>query len=229
MTPESTGQLPLDIGLDVEARFDTFYAGPNGAAVAALAAPAAPGVWLSGARGSGRSHLLQATVASQPAGHALYLPLRMGLPATAVDGLPADAIICLDDIETIAGDADWERALLVLYERVLAQGGRLIISAPARPADAGFALADLESRLSALSLFRLQPPDDAGQLEALKMRAEARGLRLPDETARYLALRLPRGLAVLFEWLQLLDARSLAANRRLTVPFVRDVLRAEGV
>ena len=153
----------------------------------------------------------------------------MGLPATAVDGLPADAVICLDDIETIAGDADWERALLVLYERMLEQGGRLIISAPARPADAGFELADLESRLSALSLFRLQPPGDAGQLEALKMRAEARGLRLPDETARYLALRLPRDRAVLFDWLQLLDARSLAANRRLTVPFVRDVLRAEGV
>lgn len=225
MPAETTGQLPLDIGLDVEARFDTFYAGPNAAVLAALREPPSPGLWLAGARGSGRSHLLQAAVAEQPAGGAMYLPLRVGLPAEAIEGLPADALICIDDIECVTGDGAWERALLVLYERVLAARGRLVISAPARPADAGFTLPDLESRCAALSLFRLQPPDDAGQLEALKMRAEARGLVLPDETARYLVLRLPRDLSVLFAWLKRIDSRSLAAGRRLTVPFVRDVLR----
>lgn len=224
---ETSPQLPLDIGLDVEARFDTFYAGPNANAVAALSAPPRPGVWLAGARGSGRSHLLQAAAAEHDAGTAFYLPLRTGLPAAAIEGLPASALVCIDDIEAVAGDADWERALLVLYERLLEGGGRLIVSAPARPGDAGLALADLESRLASLSSFRLQPPDDAGQLEALMMRAKARGLALPDETARYLQLRLPRDLVVLFDWLKLLDERSLAAGRRLTVPFVREVLRSE--
>ncbi len=224
---ETSPQLPLDIGLDVEARFDTFYAGPNATVVAALRAPPRPGVWLAGARGSGRSHLLQAAAAECAAGTAFYLPLRTGLPADAIDGLPASALVCIDDIEAVAGDATWERALLVLYERLLEGGGRLVVSAPSRPGDAGLALADLESRLASLPSFRLQPPDDAGQLEALKMRAGARGLELPDDAARYLQLRLPRDLVVLFDWLKLLDERSLAAGRRLTVPFVRDVLRAE--
>ena len=224
---ETSPQLPLDIGLDVEARFDTFYAGPNANAVAALRAPPRPGVWLAGARGSGRSHLLQAAAAEHAAGTAFYLPLRTGLPADAIDGLPASALVCIDDLEAVAGDAAWERALLVLYERLLEGGGRLVVSAPSRPVDAGLALADLESRLASLPSFRLQPPDDAGQLEALMMRVEARGLSLPDDTARYLQLRLPRDLVVLFDWLKLLDGRSLAAGRRLTVPFVREVLRAE--
>ena len=227
MATETGGQLPLDIGLDVEARFDTFFAGPNENAVAALREPPRPGVWLAGARGSGRSHLLQAAAADYPPGSAFYLPLRAGMPAAAVEDLPVDALVCIDDIETVAGESEWERALLVLYERLLGGGGRLVVSAPARPADAGIGLADLESRFAALSQFRLQPPDDAGQLEALLMRAEARGLRLPEDTARYLLLRLPRDLAVLFDRLRLLDERSLAAGRRLTVPFVRDVLRAE--
>lgn len=224
---ETSPQLPLDIGLDVEARFDTFYAGRNANVVAALRTPPRPGVWLAGARGSGRSHLLQAAAAERPAGTAFYLPLRTGLPAAAIDGLPATALVCIDDIEAVAGDSDWERALLVLYERLLQGDGRLVVSAPARPADAGLALADLESRLSSLSQFRLQPPDDAGQLEALRMRAAERGLALTEEAARYMQLRLPRDLAVLFDWLRLLDEHSLAAGRRLTVPFVREVLRAE--
>ena len=193
MPAEPSPQLALDIGLDVEARFETFYVGPNGATVAALRDPPRPGVWLAGARGSGRSHLLQAAAAERAPGRAFYLPLRVGLPAAITEGLARDALVCIDDIECIAGADDWERALLLLYERLLAGGGRLVVSAPARPVDAGLSLADLESRLSSLTHFRLRPPDDEGRYEALMMRASARGLRLPDDTARYLLLRLARG------------------------------------
>lgn len=219
-------QMPLAIGLDVEARFETYYAGQNGAALNALRAPRAPGLWLAGAPRSGRSHLLQAVAAARPAGEVVYLPLGTGLPPRAVDGLPAKKLICLDDVDAVAGDAAWERALLLLYESVLAAGGSIIASAGDQPQRIGLELDDLVSRFGALSFFRLQPPDDEGQLRALKMRATARGLTLPDETARFLVQRLPRELPVLFDWLRLFDQRSLAARRKLTVPFVRDVINS---
>jgi len=58
----------------------------------------------------------------------------------------------------------------------------------------------------------------------LKLRARHRGLELPEETAQYLLRRLPRDMATLYDWLDLLDVAALAAKRRLTVPFVREVL-----
>lgn len=222
---DGTPQLALAIERDVEARFDTFFAGPNAAAVAALRPPAPPGVWLAGGPGSGRSHLLQAVVADAAPGAAMYLPLAAGVVTPeALHGLPPDMIVCIDDIDCIAGDDAWERALLVLYEQLRAGRGALVAAARDNVRHCHFALADLNSRFAALSAFRLQQPDDAGQLVALKMRAAARGLTLPDDVARYLVRRLPRELPTLFEWLALFDRESLAAGRALTIPFVRDVI-----
>jgi DnaA family protein len=70
----------------------------------------------------------------------------------------------------------------------------------------------------------LRELDDAGRIEALRLRAAQRGLQLPYETSEYLLKRMPRDLRSLFEVLDLLDEASLAAQRRLTIPFIRDAL-----
>ena len=117
MTPREPGaQIALPVSLDVEARFETYHPGNNAAVVAALQAPSSPGIWLAGAPGSGRSHLLQAVVAAAPAGEALYLPLASGLPAAAVDGLSGALTVCLDDVDAVAGERTWESRLFALYE-----------------------------------------------------------------------------------------------------------------
>lgn len=222
------GQLPLPVVLDVEARFDTFSAGPNAALVAALRNIAAPGVWISGDAQSGRSHLLQAIVAAQPAGRAVYLPLKAIPASESIQGLPDGVIVCLDDVHTVAGVDAWERAIFLLYEQMLKTDGRLVVSAGNVVNESGFSLPDLASRLNALSTFRLRPPDDAGQVSALKKRADIRGLKLSDDAAQYMLRHLPRALSEQFEWLTILDHRSLAARRKLTLPFVRDVIGEAG-
>ena len=218
-------QLPLAIGLDVEARFDTFLTARNQALVDSLQSPVAPGLWVAGLSGSGRSHLLQAVAAARQPGQVFYLPLAIGLPPAGLDGLPETAIVCLDDVDAVADSEAWQRALLSLFEALLRGGGVMICSAHDRPAQCGFVLADWISRCEALAYYRLKPLDDDAQLEALKMRAGARGLTLPEETAQHLTQRMPRDLAVLLDWLTVFDRRSLAAKRHLTVPFVRSVLR----
>ncbi|MEM8548731.1 MAG: DnaA regulatory inactivator Hda [Pseudomonadota bacterium] len=226
---EPGAQIALPVSLDVEARFETFHPGNNAAVIAALQAPATPGIWLAGPPGSGRSHLLQAVVAAAPAGAALYLPLASGLPAAAVDGLGGALTVCLDDVDVVAGDRDWETRLFALYEQLVRDGGCLIASAGARPAGAPFTLHDLVSRFAALAPYRLQPPDDDTRLAALLLRAENRGLMLDAAAAQYLLRRLPRDLPRLFRWLQRLDAHALVHQRRLTLPFVRGALDELGV
>ena len=68
--------------------------------------------------------------------------------------------------------------------------------------------------------------DEADRAAALQLRAGHRGLDLPDETALYLLRRMPRDMASLYALLDRLDLEALRAKRRLTVPFVRDVLNA---
>ena len=68
--------------------------------------------------------------------------------------------------------------------------------------------------------------DEAEQQQALKLRARVRGFELPDETLQWLQRRFPRDMASLYELLDALDEAALVAQRRLTIPFIREVLNA---
>lgn len=221
---DASRQLPLAVSLNVEARFETYFAGENAAAIASLKAMPAPGIWLASEPSCGRTHLLQAVAAMHPRGSAMYLPLSRALPPQSIAGLAPDAVVCLDDVHCVAGNGDWEQALFALYETLLGGGGRLLVSAECRPAQSQFQLPDLVSRFASLAFYQLQPLSDEALVEALQLRAQFRGLELPDRSAAYLIKRLPREPAALFEWLQRLDVESLSAQRRLTLPFVRDTL-----
>jgi DnaA family protein len=213
-------------------RFETFAEGANAGAVEALRRLArgdssAP-VWIYGPPGSGKSHLLQATCAAAgDAGRAAaYLPLRevRDEGAQVLDGFERLALVALDDLGVVAGDADFESALFTLYNGLAEQGGRLALAAHGSPSATAVRLPDLASRLAASEVHRIEPLAEADQPGALRRRAERRGLELPDETLAFLTRRAPRDFATLCRMLDALDAESLAAQRRLTVPFVRDWL-----
>jgi DnaA family protein len=230
-------QLPLGVELGVSLRFETFVAGRNAGAVEALRRLAdgesgAP-VWVFGPPGSGKSHLLQAACAR--AGGAVrataWLPLAAvtGEGPALLDGFEALDLVALDDVDAVAGHAGWEAALFTLFNGIGERGGGLAFGATGAPAATGIRLPDLASRLAASEVHRLEPLAEAEQTAALRARAERRGLELPDETLGFLTRRAPRDFAILCRMLDALDTESLAAQRRLTVPFVRDWLaRAAG-
>ena len=92
------------------------------------------------------------------------------------------------------------------------------------PRQIDWQLDDWRSRAAACVVYQVKELDEAGRAEALKLRAEQRGLKLPDETLDYLMKRMPRDLRSLLEILDELDEASLAAQRRLTIPFIRAAL-----
>jgi len=226
-------QLPLHVGPADQAVFDNFYAGENDALVHALREIAAVSqravLWLWGPPESGRTHLLQATAgAADAAGYraALVPASDPAVGAAALEGLGALDVVCVDDIDAVAGRDDWERALFILFEQQRQTGARLVLSARCAPLHADFALPDLASRLTSGATFRVQGLTDEQKQAALQARAAWRGVELPDDAAQYLLTRADRSMAALFRLLDLLDTESLAAQKRLTVPFVRGVLEA---
>jgi DnaA family protein len=225
-------QLPLGLRLPAASRFDNYVAGTNAEAVAAVLQLAQSGgaatLFLAGAAGVGKTHLLQAACRAVEAAGAqsAYLPLGAlaGADPGVLDGLEHYALVALDDVQAIAGRAVWEEALFHFYNRLREAGGRLLGAATAPPERLGLRLADLRTRLAWGGVYALQPADDAGRLRILVLRARERGLELPEETAQFLLRRYPRDLPALLGLLERLDQAALASQRRLTVPFVRDVL-----
>ena len=134
-------------------------------------------------------------------------------------------LICIDDIDCVAGQDDWERALFNLYNEAIANNCCLIVAAAGAPRATGFGLADLQSRLGQLPTYQLQELDDQETQQALQLRARHRGLDLPDETAQFMLGRSRRDMASLYELLDRLDSEALRAKRRLTIPFVKEVMQ----
>jgi DnaA family protein len=222
-------QLPLRIGLRDSATFANFYPGPNAAVVYALQSAAEPFIYIGGAEGSGRSHLLQAAChgVSEANGLAAYLPLAecMAMSPQMLEGMEQMALVAIDDVELLAGNSEWEQALFHLYNRVRDAGNRMVVAGNGAPAALGVVLPDLLSRLGWGPVFQLQPLDDREKAAALRLRAGQRGMELSTEVADYLLNHASRDMHDLFALLERLDEGSLAAQRRLTIPFVRTFIQ----
>jgi DnaA family protein len=179
-------QLALGVRLRADAVFESFAPGLNTELVAALRSPGAAPLWLWGGHGSGKTHLLQATCAA--AGEtAAYFPLdrSSALPPAALVGFENCRVLCLDDVDAVAGDLAWEQALFRLFNAAADLRTRLIFAAGAAPRALEWSLNDWRSRAAACVVYQLRDLDEAGRVEALRLRAAqrlavaARDLRLP--------------------------------------------------
>ncbi|MFO7592775.1 MAG: DnaA regulatory inactivator Hda [Pseudomonadota bacterium] len=229
MTPPPLPQLPLRIGPRDSATFANFFAGPNAAVSHTLQQGDEPFVYLWGGAGSGKTHLLQAAchAVTEQGRTPVYLPLGdgEGLPPRMLEGMERMSLVCLDDLQGVVGDSDWEQALFHLYNRLRESGNRLIAAATAPPAGLQVRLADLISRLGWGPVYQMHPLSDEEKGVALQQRAAIRGMDMPQEVAAYLLSRASRDTHALFDLLDRLDEVSLAAQRKLTIPFVREIIR----
>lgn len=225
-------QLPLSIGLRDGASFANYFPGPNREAVQALQEIANAGqqfIYLWGAPGTGKTHLLHAvcqSISSQGATSS-YLPLSDAgeISPDLLIGLEQLALVCIDDIQVIAARPEWEAALFHLYNRILETDTCLVISGRTTPRESGLNLADLSSRLVWGLVLQLHTLNDEEKIAALSLRAKGRGIELPEDVARFLLRRCSRDMPGLFELLQRLDLASLTEQRRLTIPFVRELIK----
>lgn len=224
-------QLPLGVQLRPAAVFASFHPGRHAAAVAAVRGLAAGGgsapVWVWGARGTGKTHLLQAALAAwdESRGSAAYLPLALaGFSAELLQGLEGCGLVALDDVDAAGGNPAVEEGLFHLWNGLAARGGRLLLAAAQPPAGSGVRLPDLASRFASSEVYQLSAPDDDDLASILRLLVAQRGLVLEPEVAAFLLRRTRRDTHVLAALVDRLDAAALAARRALTVPFVRDVL-----
>jgi len=186
------------------------------------------GFYLFGLTSAGKSHLLHAssTYAAQVGKSSVCLSCSelKNLPVEILDGLEQIDLICLDDIHLIAGDKQWEQAIFDLYNRVLEQNNYLLISGNESAQQLGISLPDLVSRLSWGLTEQVKPLEDEEKIAAIQHRAIQRGLTLSDEVVKFLLNRLSRDMGSLIKSLDLLDKASIQEQRKITIPFIKEVL-----
>lgn len=224
-------QMPLQVGLKDDCLLSTYYPGDNGEALAQVTLAASGNgeqyLYLWGREGVGRTHLLQGACHQAHAcgRSAVYLSLAQpGLSPSVLNGLERVNLICLDDIESVAGHPEWEEALFHCFNRIRTNQRNLLIAGDMAPKALPIVLPDLKSRLTWGVVYPLVPLDDEQLLKALQLRANERGLDLPDEVGLYVIRRLSRAMPILYDTLDKLDGASLAAQRKLTIPFVKTTI-----
>jgi DnaA-homolog protein len=242
-------QLTFRLSLDDDASFRNFYSGGSDSHNSRLVqylkdalqrwisqplAPARSGtvleefIWLWGARDVGCSHLLQAVCheAELSGVRAFYVDFsrHTALHPDILLGLESMALVCLDSVDVLAGQADWEMALFNLYNRLSEAQKPLLIGAHTPPHQSAFKLADLASRMQSAAVVQITILNDDDKAVALRLRADCRGFELSEEVARFLVTRSERSMTQLLMVLTLLDKHSLSSQRKVTIPLLKLVM-----
>ncbi|MBN8735466.1 MAG: DnaA regulatory inactivator Hda [Xanthomonadales bacterium] len=227
-------QFPLDLRWPPHQRLDAFWPGANVPALQGVSDAVEGGdawLYLQGGSGTGKSHLLigacrAAIEANRPARYVSLVELPAPRAET-IAAIEAEGLLAIDDVQAITGDREAERALFDLYNRAKVANARVLFAADASPLDLGIGLPDLVSRLAMCTQYVLRPLDDAGRRAMLRLLAGRMGLRLDDDVLDWWFARRPRDPASLVAMLQQIDRAALAAQRRVTIPFLRELWQGD--
>jgi DnaA family protein len=225
-------QVALNIHLRVDATFDNFFVTNNQVLITYLQQFCQQTkdqvIYVWGETGSGKSHLQQAMchLARENKISVFYLSLKnfVEYDPKMLEALDNFALICIDDVDAIAGNADWEEAVFHFYNRTLEKKHKLFFTASKLPQNIPFKLADLQSRLQWGLLFQLNALPDQEKCNALKLQAINRGINLSNDVIEFLLKRCQRDMHELSRIFDTLDHASIIAKRKITIPFVKEVL-----
>ncbi len=225
-------QLPVKFEFKANQTFDSFYPGRNQEIINQLKKSVEGNgeqlIFLWGERSHGKTHLLQACCHEAFTKGIGSFYLDFSAPESGEPGLLANLqiyeVVCLDNINYLCGNDGLELAFFNFFNQHRDLGHRLILSASCAPTAIGFRLTDLQTRINWGLPLKIQALDDHDKIAALTYKAEQKGFEIPPQTARYLLTHYDRSLASLWIMLDKLDWASLAAQRKLTIPFLKQIL-----
>ncbi len=221
-------QLLLDITPSPSPALDNFVPGHNRELLQTLdeiIAGKERFVYLWGATGCGRSHLLQAVVAVAARNklNAVYIKCSSADDMNATFGTHVAAdCVAVDDVKFL--NASGQISLFNLYNHIRDEGhARLLVSGPVAPAQLGLR-EDLVTRLGWGLVYQVHELTDDEKVRAMQKHAVSLGFDLPKEVSDYFLRHGQRDMPTLIETINALDRRSLVDQRQITVPLLCELL-----
>ena len=219
-------QLIFPFSLDKKSSIKKFFV-PNGCAnlIAAIKDDNAGDIFISGKKGVGKSYLLQATCndLSSSSFAAAYIPLSeaVKLKPELLDGLESLDLVCIDDLNTICANREWEVACFNLINRCNDTGCRLIFSCSEN--EENF-FPDLLSRIKKMTNYVLSPVQDNQLNEAIKVITLNLRIPIEDKEINFLLKTYTRDLATLIQFIKKIDDHSMGSKRKITIPLIKELL-----
>jgi DnaA family protein len=225
-------QIPLELKLPIKAELHDFIAKNRDELISAInktsISPEHEFLYIWSNECSGKTHLLSAICqfAEESKLAVIYLPMQQAdaFSPDICDGLESADMVCIDDIDLIAGNKSWEQAIFNLYNRLRDNNRKLVTTSHYSPVSIPVKLPDLKSRLAWGISLSIDTLDDNDKKNILQLRARNTGMELPNETADFLLKNQSRDLVSLIDTLDKLEKASLVEKRKLTIPFLKGFL-----
>ena len=225
-------QVPLDFEFQGDKTFSNFFSGCHQEILFhlkdSITGKGEQQIFLWGEHRLGKSHLLQACCqqAHQQNKTSFYLPLQRLPDLSILENLEEIEVVCVDDIDKIAQNSAWEFAFFDFFNRLRDKNHQLIVSSNTAATELNLNLADLKTRLSWGLNLQLHTLTDEQMIAALSHKARYMGFEINDNVGQFLLSYSSRDISNLWDLLDTLDHESLAAKRKLTIPFLRQVFES---
>lgn len=224
-----TNQLFLPVQLPDHQTFDNFALGNNQLVVDHLLGlidkKGSSITYISGGVGTGKTHLMYALCASIDGAVFIDCKQRTDFSWQMLEGLEFSPLICVDNVHDLVNEPEWQTAVFNLINSAREnESCHLLFSALMGAGQLALELPDLTSRLLWGLSYHLQPLTEEQTEDLIILRASQRGLDMTSEVAKFLLSRGKRDVASLMDMLEKLDRLSLQQQRRLTIPFVKQLL-----
>ena len=210
------------------ASFDDFYFDPKNFGLKKNLLEGNDDLFLYGIKKSGKSFLLQSVCnfyASQNKS-SLFIPIaevkKYGI--SFMDSLDNLDVICIDDIDLINSDKEWEIAIFNLINDCLISKCRLIFSSALNPSSIKFDLKDLISRIKKMDHVELFPVSKDKLNDAINFICNLRSINLGEKEINYLVTHSKRNISDLINIINKLDKTSMQLKRKITIPLIKEVI-----
>lgn len=186
-------------------------------------------LYLWGEEGVGKTHLLLAVaeVIQKQGSRVAYLPMAEIVSSSSpaiLSQLEQLDLLCIDELESLSGKIDWQEALFHCFNRLKQSSCRLLVSARYNPELLSFELADLHSRLATGLIYQVTALDDDDKRHVIVKQLSSRGLAVSEDVIQYLLRHYSRDMRRLALLMDELDKASMAEKRRLTIPFIKQII-----
>ena len=210
--------------------FESFYIDPKNSLLLSIIGNKilSDDIYIFGINNSGKTYLLQSlcNFYSKHNKTALFLPIKeiVSHGVGILDSIENSDLICLDGLENIIANEEWETAVFNLINNTLNNKCRLVLSSSIESSNNIFSLPDLDSRIKKLQSYELYPIDDTNLLHAIKHIANLSSINLGDREAKYLLTYSKRNISDLACTLEALDQLSMEKKKRISIPLIKEII-----
>ena len=227
-------QLIFPFQINQKASFDSFFCSPDNQNLMTRLADIVSGpdtseLIIHGEEGSGKSFLMQAICneLSSAEKQFAFIPMKkaFNMGVEIFQNLGSLDAVCIDDLQLILANQDWETALFNLINECQQSNCSLMLSlGGTQPLDESVILPDLLSRIKRMEFIALHAVQDEFFNQAIDFVAQQLDIKIEEAELEFLLKHQTRIFSLLVENIITLDNQAASLKRKITIPLIKETL-----